>query len=81
MFNIATARFAFLDIETTGLSPWFGDRICQIAIVLTEGKRVKQTFDLLINPERELSPAAIHVNGLDEKELTQIPISEPSRPH
>lgn len=71
MFNLSNARFAFLDIETTGLSPWFGDRICQIAIVLTEGKRIKQTFDLLINPERDLSPAALHVNGLDENELKQ----------
>src|SRR5688572_12959946 len=73
MFNIATVRFAFLDIETTGLSPWFGDRVCQIAIVLTEGKRVKQTFDLLINPERELSPAAIQVNDLDIDELNKAP--------
>lgn len=71
MFNISNARFAFLDIETTGLSPWFGDRICQIAIVLTEGKRIKQTVDLLINPERDLSPAAVHINGLDENELKQ----------
>ena len=41
MFDISNARFAFLDIETTGLSPWFGDRICQIAVVITEGKRIK----------------------------------------
>lgn len=73
MLDISNARFAFLDIETTGLSPWFGDRICQIAIVLTEGKRIKQTFDLLINPERELSPAAVHVNALDENGLKQAP--------
>ncbi|MBI5824648.1 MAG: WYL domain-containing protein [Chloroflexi bacterium] len=73
MFNIANARFAFLDIETTGLSPWFGDRICQIAIVLTEGKRIKSTFDLLINPERTLSPSAVHINGLDESKLSAVP--------
>jgi DNA polymerase III epsilon subunit family exonuclease len=73
MFNIATARFAFLDIETTGLSPWFGDRICQVAVVLTEGKRIKGTLDLLINPERTLSPSAVHVNGLDESKLSAAP--------
>ncbi len=73
MFNIANARFAFLDIETTGLSPWFGDRICQIAIVLTEGKRIKSTLDLLINPERTLSPSAVHINGLDESKLSAAP--------
>ena len=73
MFDLSNARFAFLDIETTGLSPWFGDRICQIAIVLTEGKRIKSTVDLLINPERTLSPAAFHINGLDESKLSDAP--------
>lgn len=73
MFDLSNAPFAFLDIETTGLSPWFGDRICQVAIVLTEGKRIQHTFDLLINPERELSPAAVHVNGLDDDQLKKAP--------
>jgi DNA polymerase III epsilon subunit family exonuclease len=71
MFDLTTARFAFLDIETTGLSPWFGDRICQIGIVLTEGKRIKKTFESLVNPERDLSPAAEYVNGLNAEELSQ----------
>ena len=73
MFDLSNARFAFLDIETTGLSPWFGDRICQIAIVLTEGKRIKRTVDLLLNPERDLSPAAFYINGLDESKLSASP--------
>ncbi|MBK9207116.1 MAG: hypothetical protein IPL71_01915 [Anaerolineales bacterium] len=71
MFTLSNARFAFLDIETTGLSPWFGDRICQIAVILTEGKRIKSTVDLLLNPEHEISPAAAHINGLDESRLAK----------
>ncbi len=73
MFTLSNARFAFLDIETTGLSPWFGDRICQIAVILTEGKRIKSTVDLLLNPEHEISPAAAHINGLDESRLAKAP--------
>jgi DNA polymerase III epsilon subunit family exonuclease len=73
MFDLSNARFAFLDIETTGLSPWFGDRICQIAVVITEGKRIKLTVDLLLNPEHDLSPAASHANGLDESKLARAP--------
>jgi DNA polymerase-3 subunit epsilon len=73
MIDISNARFAFLDIETTGLSPWFGDRICQIAIVLTEGKRIKSTLELHLNPEHEISPAAFHINGLDESKLSAAP--------
>jgi DNA polymerase-3 subunit epsilon len=74
MIDISNARFAFLDIETTGLSPWFGDRICQIAVVLTEGKRIKSTLDLLINPEHEISPAAFQINKLDESKLSAAPL-------
>lgn len=29
MFDLSTARFACLDLKTAGLSPWFGDRICE----------------------------------------------------
>jgi DNA polymerase III epsilon subunit family exonuclease len=76
MLDLSNARFAFLDIETTGLSPWFGDRICQIAIVVTEGKRIRTTTDLLINPEREISPAATHLNGLKESDLMNAPTFE-----
>jgi DNA polymerase-3 subunit epsilon len=76
MFDLSNARFAFLDIETTGLSPWFGDRICQIAVILTEGKRIKNTLDLLVNPEHEISPAAFHVNRLDESKLSTAPLFE-----
>ena len=55
MFDLSSARFAFLDMETTGLSPWFGDRICEVGIVLTEGRRVKQQVHMLVNPEYPLS--------------------------
>jgi DNA polymerase III epsilon subunit family exonuclease len=73
MFDLTTARFAFLDLETTGLSPWFGDRVCEIGIVLTEGKRIKQTYQQLVNPERPLSPAAASTNHISEAELVQAP--------
>jgi len=73
MLDLANARFAFLDIETTGLSAWFGDRICQVAIVVSEGKRIKETFDSVINPEQPLSPAAACINGLKEEDLAHAP--------
>ncbi len=76
MLDLSNARFAFLDIETTGLSPWFGDRICQIAIVTTEGKRIRATTNLLVNPEREISPAATHLHGLNEADLINAPTFE-----
>ena len=73
MFDLSSARFAFLDLETTGLSPWFGDRICEVGIILTEGRRIKEQFQSLVNPERPLSPGAASTNGLTDEELSQQP--------
>ena len=73
MFDLSSARFAFLDLETTGLSPWFGDRVCEVGIVLTEGKRIKQQVQTLVNPERPLSLGAASTNGLTDEELANAP--------
>ena len=54
--------------------PWFRDWICQITVILTEGKRIKSTVDLLLNPERELSLAAFYINRLDESKLSVSPL-------
>lgn len=72
-FDLSNARFAFLDLETTGLSPWFGDRICEVGIVVTEGKRIRSTYQQLVNPERALSPAAASTNGLKDADLAEAP--------
>ncbi|MDX9993298.1 MAG: exonuclease domain-containing protein [Anaerolineales bacterium] len=73
MFDLSNCRFAFLDLETTGLSPWFGDRVCEVGIVLTEGKRIKHSFQQLVNPQRPLSPAAASTNRLNDAELALAP--------
>jgi DNA polymerase III epsilon subunit family exonuclease len=73
MFDLSSARFAFLDLETTGLSPWFGDRVCEVGIVVTEGKRVKGRYQTLVNPERPLSVGAASTNGLTDEELSLAP--------
>ncbi|MFZ5878862.1 MAG: exonuclease domain-containing protein [Chloroflexota bacterium] len=74
MIDLANARFAFLDLETTGLSPWFGDRICEVGIVLTEGRRIKHTYQTLVNPQRDLSFGAASTNGLSDRELASAPL-------
>ncbi len=74
MLDLANAKFAFLDLETTGLSPWFGDRICEVGILLTEGKRIKSTYQTLVNPERPLSPAAASTHKLTDRNLVTAPL-------
>ena len=73
MSNLNSHTFAYLDVETTGLSPWFGDRICEIAVLRCEGDNVVDVFDSLLNPERALSPGAARVNGLLDADLKKAP--------
>ena len=42
-------RIAVIDFETTGISPGQGDRATEVAIVLTEGDRVVDRFQSLMN--------------------------------
>jgi DNA polymerase III subunit epsilon len=72
--DLSNCRFAFLDLETTGLSPWFGDRVCEVGIVQTVGKRIKGTYQQLVNPERPLSLAAASTNGLSDVDLRDAPV-------
>ncbi len=41
--------------------------------MLTEGKRIKQTFEWLVNPEHPLSPAAARANGFSDAQLADAP--------
>jgi DNA polymerase III epsilon subunit family exonuclease len=60
-------------VETTGLSAWFGDRICEIAVLRCKGEDIVESFNSLINPGRSLSPGAARVNGLKDSDLMQAP--------
>jgi DNA polymerase III epsilon subunit family exonuclease len=72
--EILTSRtLAFLDTETTGLSAWFGDCICEIAILRCRGDEMLDSFATLVNPDRPISPGAARVNGLTDAELAEAP--------
>jgi DNA polymerase-3 subunit epsilon len=73
MSKLDSHTFAYLDVETTGLSPWFGDRICEIAVLRCEGNKIIDMFDSLLNPERAVSPGAARVNGLKDSDLKKAP--------
>ncbi len=73
MGKLASHTFAYLDVETTGLSPWFGDRICEIAVVRCAGDEIIEKYDSLLNPGRPISPGAARVNGLKDADLLTSP--------
>ena len=66
--------FTVLDVETTGLTPQFGDRVCEIAVLRFRGDRELGRFRSLVNPLRPISPGAFAVNGIRDEELADAPL-------
>lgn len=66
--------FCFLDVETTGLDPYLGDRICEIALLKTINKEVVGTFHSLVNPARPISPDAYAVNFISDEMVKDAPL-------
>lgn len=77
MFELDTrlteATFAFLDTETTGLSPQRGGRICEIAIVRTQGGKTVDSWDSLIHPGRPIPPEVTAIHGIDDSMVEDSP--------
>lgn len=64
---------AVVDVETTGLSPSNGDRVCEVGIVTARGDLILDTYQTLVNPQRPISPGAARVNGLRDADVCLAP--------
>lgn len=65
--------FAVVDVETTGLSPAFGERVCEIAIVHLRRDEQLETFSTLVNPGRLISSGASAVSGITDSMVAKAP--------
>ncbi|MDI6767654.1 MAG: exonuclease domain-containing protein [Bacteroidota bacterium] len=72
--HIDEADYLAIDVETTGLSPESGDRVCEIGAVKLRGGAVVETFGSLIDPQRPISYGAYTVNGITPQMLLDAPI-------
>jgi DNA polymerase-3 subunit epsilon len=70
---LAEIPFVFLDTETTGLSPRFGDRMVEIALARFRGDVMENFFTTLLNPERSISPGASRIHGITERDVIHAP--------
>ena len=66
--------FTVVDVETTGLTPQLGDRVCEIALVRFRGDRELGRFQSLVNPQRPISAGAFAVNGIRDQDVVDAPI-------
>ncbi|MCI0530191.1 MAG: WYL domain-containing protein [Nitrospira sp.] len=72
--NVNEITFVIFDFETTGMSPVYGDDICEIGAVKVREKTTLGQFDTLINPQRPISPGAMAVNGITDEMVADAPL-------
>lgn len=65
--------FSFLDVETTGLDPASGDRVCEIAIVKSLNGEIVDRFVTLINPGIAIPPRAAAIHGITDNMVKRAP--------
>jgi DNA polymerase-3 subunit epsilon len=64
----------FFDLETTGLAPARGHRVCELALRRVRGVEVEAEYATLVNPQRLPDPRALAVNGISPDLLHDAPL-------
>lgn len=72
--NPSQVPFVFLDVETTGLDPLQGDKICEIAALKTVNGDVVDEFSTLVNPGRTIPQSAVSVHGITDMMVGRAPL-------
>jgi len=70
------AEYVVFDVETTGLSPQRGDRIVEIAAVRVKNWEIIDTFESLVNPERELSVEVQKIHNITNEMVAKAPLAD-----
>jgi DNA polymerase-3 subunit epsilon len=65
--------FALFDVETTGLSPAYGHRVCEVACLCVRDGVELARFESLVDPQRPISEGAYHVNQITPQMLAGAP--------
>lgn len=71
--RIDQVPLAYVDVETTGLSPRGGDRVCEVAILRCQGGQVLDAVQQLVNPQRPMGAGAYAVHGISDDMLRDAP--------
>ncbi len=73
--------FTFVDVETTGLDPTTGHRVCEIALLRVHGDHEIARFESLVHPQRPMHPGARAVHGITDEMLIGAPTFAALLPH
>src|SRR4051812_4114658 len=73
--SLALDEYVVFDFETTGLSPWAGDEVIEVAAMKIFGNDIDEEnhFHSLVNPRRLISAEATKVNGITNEMVAGSP--------
>ena len=71
---IEDVPLAVVDVETTGLDPQTGDRVCEIAVLRVDPGEEPRLWVSLVNPERPIGAGAQAVNGIADEDVADAPL-------
>ena len=64
---------AFIDFETTGLSPESGDRIIEVGIAILSGGRIVDRYQSFINPQTRIPAVVSSLTGINDSMVRTAP--------
>jgi len=64
--RIRDARFAFVDVETTGIDASTCS-VVEVAAQVVEAGRVVSTFESLVDPGQPIPPFVTAIHGIDDR--------------
>ena len=71
--SVHEAEFVVLDVETTGLEPDWGHRVCEVGLIVWRDGHEVDRFSSLVNPGRSIDPSAALINRLTDDMLADQP--------
>ena len=69
---IRAARFAFVDVETTGIDA-STCAVVEVAVQIVEAGSVVATFESLVDPGSPIPPVATAIHGIDDRMVSGKP--------
>lgn len=74
MGSLSRETFVIIDVETTGLSPQYGDRVVEVAALKCCGKKIIAKFEALIDPQRRIPYEVSMIHGITAEMVEGEPV-------
>jgi DNA polymerase III epsilon subunit family exonuclease len=62
-----------LDLETTGLSAWRGDQVCEVGMVLSRPGHMEDRVSMFVNPGRPIPTVVQSLTGIRDEDVADAP--------